>query len=231
MKANPEYIIDLVDDPSEFIILICLNMFPPSLNLKKISEFTNIPESSALRKIKELIKKGGIILDQDATMQKRGKFYKSSNKVTQILEKDEERSLNPVKEQAGDDEKRVKVLSILDVFGALANFNSSMIRVAIRYLSTKSKSFDPNMIEEGKIAFSLTMMKLSLESKEEKREFLDMYMDFQKKIKKFEKKKDMRHSANHSFFTSIHPIGEFEVNTNKNKENDGDHEEEELMKK
>ncbi|MHA1619736.1 MAG: hypothetical protein ACTSVZ_10685, partial [Promethearchaeota archaeon] len=99
MKANPEKLIDLISDKSEFIIIVSLHMFSSSMNLKKISEVTDIPESSALRKIKVLISQGHIILDQNATVAKRGKFYRISDKIISILDSEEDDSFNFKKEQ------------------------------------------------------------------------------------------------------------------------------------
>ncbi|TFH30938.1 MAG: hypothetical protein E4G98_01100 [Promethearchaeota archaeon] len=207
MKANPEKLIDLIDDKTEFIILVCLHMFPSSLNLKKISDYTDIPESSALRKIKDLISLGHIVLDQSATMTNRGKYYKLSDRLIQIMDNEEDDSFNFKKSQL-DDKKISAILSLADAFEALTSLNNSMTQLFARNFKTQIK--DLEQIKKSS-TLHLSMMELSLQNKTEIDEVNEIFIEFSTKLKKFHRKAHPDGPPNHNLFFSIYPIGEIEL--------------------
>lgn len=85
MNTTPTTLIDLLDDDTEFSIIMALYSFK-SLNLKQVSKFLDIPESTLLRKLKNLIKYQVIELDQETTLSHRGKYYTLTSKIQLILD-------------------------------------------------------------------------------------------------------------------------------------------------
>jgi len=200
MNIIPTNLIDLLEDDTEFSIIMALYSFK-SLNLKQFSKFLDIPESTLLRKIKILIKYQVIELDQETTLSHRGKFYALKPKIQFILDQNpHDHKSRP----ATKDDIKTKIQKKKHLFVALSSINLQFAKILSQYIQ-----IDPEIMtnKEKRGAISSQLSILHFQSQEEIIEFKEILGDFQKKIDKFEKNKMGNPKFNYSFHYFACPVG------------------------
>ncbi|MHA1520973.1 MAG: hypothetical protein ACTSRK_12390 [Promethearchaeota archaeon] len=217
MKVNPSQLLDLIQDSQEFAILVALDMFS-SLNLKKISILTGISESTALRKIRDLLGGGHITLDIPATTEKRGKYYNISDNIENILthqieddsvefNRDDFESLSELEQK----QQTQNIISVIQALSSLAELNSSMVQVFSQHLV---KILNSGILpQKEKLFLTMSMMNFTMETLEKREEFGQYLQEFMKKIKKFETPKGKQKKGNFNFYIAIYPIGDIDEET------------------
>lgn len=202
MKAIPISLIDLIDDETEFSIIITVSTFK-SLNLKQMSALMDIPESTLLRKLKDLIKYEVLVLDNRATMERRGKYYCLSDKVQFMM--DTQNSKNLKLEMDEIDEVQDVLRKARVIFLSISGINNQLAKITSKFLDVM-----PEMVfkvKEKQTILGASHRILNFNSTEQIKEFDQIYTDFIQKIKKFEKQNNTPQKYEHTFYSFSWPIG------------------------
>lgn len=184
------------------MIIVCLKMFH-SLNLKRISELTGISESTALRKVRGLLEEKHIILDNDATLEHRGKYYRLSQQICNILDQTDTPSYK-FKEEVQNDPDRIKLPKMLAGIEALTNLNASLFRIFSQYFKLKYQKQNQKLTVFPLI--SMSMVNLQLDTEDDRKEYSQYFHEFLQKIEKFVLPAKSGKLENHNFFCSVFPI-------------------------
>jgi len=185
METDPELTkyFELLGDENKVGVLFALKMFG-SLNLKHIAKCIGKPEPTIYRHLKIITQMDLIEIDQQETTQSRGIFYKISSQGKEFFGKSD-KMINSLPENAYTVEiyhKLALVIKSLSAFNHnITKFASSVILEDAQRLIELNKKNEGNY--EDAMIFSL--FSISLKSKEEIKEYLEMVKEFQKNISKF----------------------------------------------
>ncbi|NPD89313.1 MAG: hypothetical protein HGN29_11355 [Asgard group archaeon] len=197
MNSTPTDIIGLLEDETEFSIIIALFTFK-SQNLKHLSRLLDIPESTLLRKLKNMIKNQIIMLDQETTINRRGKFYTLTPKVKRILD------TPPSKPNDTAEDNRIFKIRKSRLYIAISSINLQLAKMLARYIQ-----IDPEIMtrKEKQGATSSQHTILNFQTLEEIYDFRKILQDFYRKIEKYEKTEEGEPRFKYSFHHLACPIG------------------------
>lgn len=202
MKAKPISLTDLIDDETEFSILITVYTFK-SLNLKQLSTLMEIPESTLLRKMKDLIKYEVLVLDNHATMEKRGKYYCLSDDIQHMIDTQD---FQPVVLSKDGKEKFYQTLQkARSAMMGISGINFQLAKITSKFFEAL-----PEMglkVKEKKIIVSASHMILNFKTLDQMHEYNELFKEFFQKIEKFEKQKNTPQEYVHTFHSFSSPIG------------------------
>jgi hypothetical protein len=203
MDQPPESMLDLVADEDELGIILAIDTFG-SLNLKGLSYIIDMPESSALRRVKELLKYDVITIDAKETAQSRGKFYCLTDRTKNLLQGD----FNEQVPTFDKDEDKIKYIQrMATAMKSLASFNTILNNFTVKYLDEIAQSDRLLTIKDDFISSSL--MEFCFKNKEEMEEFTEIYSQFHKDVQKFHTEDEEEKNkawARGTLYMSLYPL-------------------------
>ncbi|UYP47341.1 hypothetical protein NEF87_003626 [Candidatus Lokiarchaeum ossiferum] len=202
MKAKPVSLNDLIDDETEFSILITLYTFR-SLNLMQLSGLLDIPESTLLRKMKDLIRVKTIVLDNQATIEKRGKYYCLSDYIQKLIDSQDFESIKFKQENWIEAQKKIHLAANAVV--GISSINHQLAKISAKFMQTMPEKTSKNIGQEAVFTSSHTI--LNFKSKEEIKEFKQLHENFLKQIEKFEHLENNQTHYKHTFHSFACPVG------------------------
>lgn len=196
-------------------ILISLSIFG-SLNLKELIELLGQSKTSTLRYLKELVISGDIVIDQDMTAKKWGKYYTLSPSLSQafnsyedflsLISRSEDSILTFPSERLPSETAYVAK--------NLAEINSNFNLLLENHLKTSDPDSDLSKSVRNLLLNSLT--DIALYSKEDEIEFIRIVKSFMvdlhqfakaQKAKRTESKEEKSDSTIQTVYISTIPLG------------------------
>ena len=220
MELEPELVkyFELLGDETKFGILFALKMFG-SLNLKHIAKCLGKSEPAILRQLKILTQLNLIIIDQKESTQSWGKFYKISSYGSEIFSKSN-KFINSLPDNAYTIDLYHKMSLILK---SLSSFNHNITKFASNVMMEDAQRLvELNKKNEGNYedAMIFSLLSISLKSKEDLKEYLEMVNDFQEKVAKFRVNKEKNEDPNQILYISSIPIQSIHPLANKRESGD-----------
>ena len=202
MKTKPTSLTDLITDVTEFSIIITLYTFQ-SLNLKQMSALMDIPESTLLRKLKDLIKYEVLALDNQATLERRGKYYCLSKNVQIMIDSQDFEPIKLKNEGMKENPETLRKAQLAMV--GISGINYQLARITSKFFDVMPEIAFQAKEEKIKIGSSHSV--LNFNSRDQIIEFSQIYTDFLQKIEKFENQKEAPPHFIHTFHTFSCPVG------------------------
>ncbi len=196
-------IINLFKDETKANILFIIDMFGP-LNLQMIHKLLQMPKSTVLGHLREMVNENLIQLDSDATEKKTGKFYAITKQIKDLVDKDDENitltkgSLKklglPIKEavrRVANAQRTIGYQAYL-----ISRLTAQHIENSIHIFEMLNKNPDDKLTEEQKMTVQSALggimgsiYELGIDSSEEFIDLKKIIDDFGEKLKKYTKSK------------------------------------------
>lgn len=220
MELEPELVkyFELLGDETKFGILFALKMFG-SLNLKHIAKCLGKSEPAILRQLKILTQMNLINIDQKESTQSWGKFYQISSQGSEIFSKSN-KFISLIADKAYTTDMYYKMSLILK---SMSSFNHNITKFASNVMMEDAQRLiELDKKDEGNYgdAMIIALSAISLKSKEDFKEYLEIVDEFQKKLTKFKTNKEINEEPNQILYISSIPIQSIHPLANKRESED-----------
>ena len=205
-----EHPLDLTGDELEFLILVTLIELE-SLNIKNLIKLLNSSKATIYRKIngsngdKGLVERGLVEIDPINTAMKSGKYYKVTEKARKAL-KNEPDPDNPEIEKIKDRIKKNPQLIIERYSAGMRSLNMFHRNLINIFRETALGNLNHYGKELGEGNFLTSLMNLELKTKADKKEVMQILMEFHKKLMKYTNKDSKLTENSYPFYISLFPL-------------------------
>lgn len=185
MQLDAE-IVDLLQDEFYFAIITSIKFFGP-LNLKILAKVFKKSEATTSRKIKDLVKNDMLVLDNEISSKRWGKFYKLTPKMHHIIASYENFEVD-VKNPQKTMDFGIVLRYISNMFNTIIEFSSYYItKLASRAIREDATlEGQQNSLNQINVSF----YDLFFDDMSQMEEYNRILFDFQQKIKKFRQPHD-----------------------------------------
>ncbi len=197
MSNSSVSLLDLLDDDMDFLMFLLLRDYGP-LNLKQLTQILDSPKTTVHRKIRELISKELIELDDQKSLKQPGMFYRNAPVVANAFKQGQRLS-----EEIFQQNPKLVSKNLANLIKSIGILTKGLSKLYAKKLAESSKLIEEEVFDDrgAGIGFIGT---LALHTDEDLREFRELLLNFI--MKKMTKYDSTTQGISHAMTISVFPL-------------------------